>query len=88
MKEGGRRFCLERLANDVGKYFLYLVLDLEAKRLCFVFLEGRGLLRGWVLLAEKPRSLGVTTHFEAKGGLVLAIDLGKKEKEGLENGEN
>ena len=52
-------FRLERHANKAMRYILYSVRDLEAKRLCLVFLEDRGILRGWVLLADKLCSLGI-----------------------------
>ena len=45
----GRRFWLERPINEVGKYILRSVLELEVK----IFLEDRGLLRaGFFLLGN------------------------------------
>ncbi|RVX22504.1 hypothetical protein CK203_012539 [Vitis vinifera] len=49
---------LERCANGVGRFILCLVYDVEAKRFIVIFLEGRGLLRGWSILASKLGSLG------------------------------
>ena len=39
----------------------------EAKKYCLVFPEGKGILGGWALLAEKLRSPRVLTHDEPKG---------------------
>lgn len=54
------RAKLERCANGVGRFILCLVYDVEAKRFIVIFLEGRGLLRGWSILASKLGSLGVS----------------------------
>ena len=35
--------------------------DVEAKKYCLVFPEGKGLAGGWFLLAKKLRALGVST---------------------------
>ena len=67
-EEEGRKFRLERRANKVGRFILCSVRDLEAKMFCLVFPKGRGILGGWVLLADKLRSLGVVTPFEDKVG--------------------
>ena len=66
-EDGGRKFKLESRANEVGRFLLCYVVDLEAKRYCLVFPEGKGILGGWVLLAEKLRSLGVLTRDEPRG---------------------
>ena len=44
--------------------------DLEAKRFCLVFPEGTGLVRGWFMLAQKLRALGITNQAMRK------VDLG------------
>ena len=49
--EGGRKFRLECGSNVVGRFLLCSMRDLEAKRFCIVFPEGKGLVRGWFLLA-------------------------------------
>ena len=49
-----------------GRFLLCSFVDLETKRFCLVFLEGKGLLGGWAILAEKLRALGVNTRVEAK----------------------
>ncbi|RVW84524.1 hypothetical protein CK203_041270 [Vitis vinifera] len=66
-EDGGRRFKLESRANEAGRYLLCSVVDLESKRYCLVFPEGKGIMGGWVLLAEKLRSLGVMSRDEPKG---------------------
>ena len=60
-EEEERKFRLERCSNKAGRFILCSVRDVEAKRFCFVFSEGRGILGGWVKLAEKLCSLGVVT---------------------------
>ena len=64
--EEGRSFRLERRSSEARRFIICSVRDVEAKRLCLVFPEGRGILRGWVKLAEKQRSIGVVTPDEAK----------------------
>ena len=66
--EEGRSFRLERRSSEARRFIICSVRDVEAKRLCLVFPEGRGILRGWVKLPEKQRSIGVVTPDEAKRG--------------------
>lgn len=47
--------------NEVGRYILYSIRDLEAKKFCLVFPEGKGIIRGWALLVEKLHFLRVST---------------------------
>ena len=65
-KEERRKFRLDRCVNGAGRCILCSVVDLETKRFCLVFLEGKGLLGGWAIFAEKLRALGVVTQAEAK----------------------
>ncbi|RVW31228.1 hypothetical protein CK203_082860 [Vitis vinifera] len=67
-EEEGRKFRLERHTNEAERFILCFVHDVEQKRFCLVFLEGRGILGGWVKLVEKLCSLGVITLFEVKVG--------------------
>ena len=60
-EDGGRKFKLECRANEAGRFLLCSVVDSDAKRHCLVFPEGRGFLGGWTFLAEKLRSLGIST---------------------------
>ena len=60
-EDGGRKFRLECCSNEVGRFLLCFVRDLEAKKFCLVVLEGKGLVGGWFLLAKKLRALGVST---------------------------
>ncbi|RVW54310.1 hypothetical protein CK203_068498 [Vitis vinifera] len=66
-EDGGRRYKLEIRANEAGRYILCSVVDSDLKRFCLVFPEGKGVLGGWVLLAEKLRFLGVASWEESKG---------------------
>ncbi|RVW15898.1 hypothetical protein CK203_073126 [Vitis vinifera] len=80
-EDGGRRYKLEIRANEAGRYILCSVVDSELKRFCLVFPEGKGVLGGWVLLAEKLRFLGVASWEKSKG---TAAFYGK----GCTNGES
>ena len=65
-EDEGRKFRLERCVNGAGRFILCSVLNIEAKRFCLVFPEGKGLLGGCATLAEKLRSLGVCIVAEMK----------------------
>ncbi|RVX18713.1 putative ribonuclease H protein [Vitis vinifera] len=69
LEEGGRKYRLECRSNKAGRYLLCSVRDLEAKRFCLVFPEGKGLVRGWFLLAQKLRALGISNPAMSKGDL-------------------
>ena len=57
-EEGGRKFRLDCYTNKAGRFLLCSVRDVEAKKFCLVFPEGKGLVGGWFLLAKKgPWSL-------------------------------
>ena len=54
--ECGGLYKLEGHKNDAGKFLSCLVTDGEGE----IFItEGRGLIKGWALLADKLRELGV-----------------------------
>ena len=57
---------MERCENGTGRNILYSIIDVESKRFCLVVPEGKGLLGGWALFAEKLRDLGVITQEEVK----------------------
>lgn len=63
-EDEGRKFKLERHVNEAGKFVLCSVIDLEAKRFCLVFPEGKGFIGGWATLAEKLRSLVCGRRFQ------------------------
>ncbi|WKA10977.1 hypothetical protein VitviT2T_028516 [Vitis vinifera] len=68
-EEGGRKYRLECRSNEVGRYLLCSVRNLEAKRFCLVFPEGKGLVGGWLVLAQKLRALGISIPALSKGDL-------------------
>lgn len=45
-EDGGQKFRLEFRSNEVGRYLLCFVRDLEAKKFCLVFPESKGILGG------------------------------------------
>ena len=84
----GRKFRLERYANEAGRYILCFVHDLEEKRFSLVFPEVRGILGGWVLLGDKLRSLGIVTPIEDKVGFGTAcVKEGRRDEVQVEEKE-
>ena len=65
----GRKFRLKCRSNEAGRFLLCSVRDVEAKKYCLVFLKEKGLVGGWLLLAQKLRALGVSTPTLSKGDL-------------------
>ena len=57
-RENGRSFKLESKLNKAGRFLLCSVTDGEGKKHWLVFPEGRGVINGWCILAEKIRGLG------------------------------
>ena len=78
-EEQGRKYRLERRSNEAGRFLLCSIRDLEAKRFCLIFPEGKGLSGGWNILAKKLREVGVVPLRGLKDP--LSIEVLKKEKE-------
>ena len=60
-EEEGRSYKIERRSNKAGDFLLCSVRDLGRKSFGICIPEGKGLVRGWKIMAEKLRSLGVGT---------------------------
>ena len=60
-EEEGRSYKMERRSNKAGDFLLCSVCDSGRKSFGLCIPEGRGLVRGWKIMAEKLRSLGVET---------------------------
>ena len=58
-EENGRFYKMETSKNDAGKYLLCLAINGEGKRHKIFIPEGRGLIKGWNLLAAKLRELRI-----------------------------
>ena len=58
-EEEGRCYKLERRSNNVGNFLYCSVRDAGWKMFGICIPEGKGLVRGWKIMAEKLRSLGV-----------------------------
>ena len=58
-RENGRFYKMESHRNDAGNYMSCLVTDGEGKRHKIFIPEGRGLIKGWVVLADKLREFGI-----------------------------
>ena len=58
-EENGRQFKLERRSNSARTFIRYTARDSSAKRHSLIFPKGKGMKKGWALLAKKLRSLGV-----------------------------
>ena len=71
-EDGSRKSKLEHRANEACKFLLCSMVDSKAKKYCLVFPEGKGILGGWVLLAEKLRSIGVSTRDEPRAVFVFS----------------
>ena len=50
---------MESYKNAVGKFMSCSIIDGEGKRHKIFIPEGRGLIKGWTLLADKLRELGI-----------------------------
>ncbi|RVW88494.1 hypothetical protein CK203_043831 [Vitis vinifera] len=70
-EDGGRKFKLECRENEADRFLLCSVVDLEANKYCLAFSEGKDILGGWTLLAEKLCSFGVSTCDEPNEVLVF-----------------
>eukprot|EP00261_Vitis_vinifera_P028713 XP_010663052.1 PREDICTED: uncharacterized protein LOC104882269 [Vitis vinifera] len=78
-EEGGRKYSLEHRLNEAGRFILCSVRDIEAKRFCPIFLEGKGSFGGWNILAKKLREVGVVPTGGLKDPLSLEGLLKEKE---------
>ena len=58
-EEEGRRYKLERRSNNAGNFLYCSVRDAGWKRFGICIPEGKGLAKGWKIMAEKLHSLGV-----------------------------
>ena len=58
-EKAGRRYKLERRSNNTGSFIRCTVRDLGAKWFCLCFPKGKGFTKGWKLLLEKLKMLGV-----------------------------
>ncbi|RVW35319.1 hypothetical protein CK203_098703 [Vitis vinifera] len=65
-EEGGRQFKLECRENGARRFLFCKVVTIESKGFSLVLAEGKGNHGGWLILAEKLRSLRVVPIFEEK----------------------
>ncbi|RVX09331.1 hypothetical protein CK203_015357 [Vitis vinifera] len=75
----GKKVPVGEACKRGRKIRLCSVVDVEAKRFCLVFREGKGVIGGWAILAEKLRALGIVTKKEDKG--VEATQINSKKKD-------
>ena len=80
-EEGERKFKLEHWLNGAERYLFCSVVIEEVKRFLF---EEKGFHGGWVVLAEKLRSLGVILSVEIRG-IVSPIKARRTQNEGTVN---
>ena len=57
-RENGRRYSLELRKNDVGRFILCLIANVDRKRHRLFFPEGNGLINGWTLLEKVEVAIG------------------------------
>ena len=68
---------LESKVNNAGRFLLCSVTDGERKKHWLVFLEGRGFLNGWTMLAEKIRGMGFKPRLENIPMRIATVDTAK-----------
>ena len=78
-KENGRSFRLEYRVNDARRYLLCSVVDVEGKKHMLFFPEGRGFVKGWSLLAEKIKGLGLKSTQETNSVKSITTEPTKEE---------
>lgn len=87
--EGNIHYLFELRNNRASRFLFCSMWYVEEKRFSLVFPEGRGFLRGWKILSNKLRSLGVSLAIRreedafASSKKVLAPNEGNKRKKGL-----
>ena len=79
--ENGRYFRLESKVNKAGRFLLCSVTDGEGKKHWLMFSEGRGIIKGWCLLAEKIRGLGFKPRVEIVPRRTTTLVPSKREEE-------
>ena len=65
-KENRRSYRLDCRENAAGGFIFCSVMDLDGKRHWLFFPEGKGLIKGWALLAEVLRGLDIKTNTKEK----------------------
>ena len=78
-EEEDRSYRLEKRLNEVGRFILCSVRDIEAKHFCLIFPERKGLFGGWNILVKKLRVAGVVPIGSLKTPLFREVQ--KKEME-------
>ena len=84
-KENGRSFRLEYRVNDAGRYLLCSAIDAEGQKHRLFFPEGRGFVKGWSLLAEIIRGLGLKSTQETNSVKSIATEPTKEEEKERNN---
>ena len=68
-EEDGRFYKLERCSNNASSFIRCSVRDLGAKWFCLCLPEEKGFLRGWPMMTEKLRKLGVSVKVSLEKNL-------------------
>ena len=88
-KENGRTYRLDQRVKATGRYPLCSATDVEGKRHKSFFPKGRGLIKGWEMIAEKIRGSGIKIQQEAKPVRSIRVEPRKgMEKESFNLGKN
>ena len=82
-KENGRSYSVENMENEAGSFILCSVTDGDGKRHRLFFPEERGLIKGWTLLVEKLKSLGLKGKHVARTEKKVEGGLGEGNKENI-----
>ena len=83
-RENGRFFRLECKENKDGRFILCSAKDVDGKKHKLFFPEGRGVLNGWALLAEKLSGMGIKRQEEIPLSRIKAAP--RKEERIVRNG--
>ena len=59
---------MENRHNEAGTFLLYTVIDGAGKRHRFFFPKDKGFLKGWTMLVDKLKGLGIKGKKMRKGG--------------------
>lgn len=64
--ERGRSFRMDYRSSGAGRFIQVSAVAVEGKRFNLIFLEGKGFVRGWFVIASKLRALGVRLQRKSK----------------------
>ena len=76
-EEGGRSFRLQCRSNGASRFLRCSMTSTKTKKFVLVFLEGKGVPRGWCTLAMKLHSLRVVPPSQGSRGDAILAEVGE-----------